>query len=286
MIFRKLSEEMKFTIVIVVAVLMVPVVFYLLNLFTDLKAPTAKPREMTVIVTEAEKKQIMAKLPPQEVIKSVREAIKHGNNSTAYMQLGMMPKDSAESEELRKLLEKEAKSQKRPGIRKVAENPQNPVKYFDETSPRDRLTDAFYIYLVDIYGTVWPRICIQSAGKKALGITSFSINADGKAFPIQPALVKSEKFEDKVSEYFDALLDKQSYTALQAVLRSRKALLTSVGAKGEVKREISEQERKGLSRILDTYAALGGNFAFLQSVAPLPATVPATRQPKASTKQR
>jgi len=283
MIFKKLTEEMKFTVVIVVAVLMVPVVFYLLNLFTDVTAPPAKPREMTVIVTEAEKKQILAKLPPQEVIKSVREAIKQGNNSTAYMQLGKPLKDSAESEELRKLLEKEAKSQKRPGIRKVAENPQNPVKYLDETSPRDRSTDALYIYLVDIYGTVWPRICIQSAGKKAIGITSFSINADGKTFTIQPTMVKTEKFEDKVSEYFDALLDKQSYSALQAVLRSRKASLTCIGAKGEVKREISEQERKGLSRILDTYAALGGNFAFLQSAAPLPN--PTARHPKATAKQ-
>lgn len=284
MIFKKLSEEMKFTFVIVVAVLMVPVTFYLLNLFTDVTAPPAKPREMTVIVTEAEKKQILSKLPPQEVIKSVREAIKQGNNSTAYMQLGTPPKDSAESEELRKLMEQEAKSQKRPGIRKVTESPQNPVKYFDETSPRDRSTDALYIYLVDIYGTVWPRICIQTAGKKAIGITSFSINTDGKTYKIQPALVKTEKFEDKVSEYFDALLDKQSYTALQAVLRSRKASLTCIGANGEVKREISEQERKGLSRILDTYAALGGNFAFLQPAAPLPS--PTARHPKATAKQR
>lgn len=279
MIFKKWSEETRFTFIIVIAVLMVPVVFYLVNLFTDSEAPPPKPREMTVIVTESEKKEILAKLPPQDVINSVREAIKQGNNSTAYMQLAKMPKDSPESEELRKLLEKEAKTQKRPGVRKVTDNPQNPVKYFDESSPRDKSVDAFYVYLVDIYGMIWPRICIQSVAKKTIDITRFSIKVDGKTFLIQPPSIKTEKLQDKVAEYHDALLDKQSYALLQALLKSRKAVLTCIGTKGERVREISENEKKGLVRIMDTYAALGGNYAFAQSPAPLPTAVPG-RRPK------
>lgn len=268
---KKLTEEARFTFIIVIAILLVPLVFYLLNLFTESSTPPPdKPREMKVIVTEAEKKQIMTKIPPQTVINSVREAIKQGNHSTAYMQLGTLPKDSPEYEELRKMLEKETKASKRTGVRKVADNPQNPVKYFDESSPGDRSVDALYVYLVDIYGTVWPRLCIQSAAKKTIDITAFSIKADGKTYAIQPTAIKTEKLQGKVSEYYDALLDKHSYSAVQAVSKSRKAVLTCIGAKGKLEREISEQEKKGLTRIMDAYAALGGNFAFTQTAAPLP----------------
>jgi len=280
---KKLSEEARFTFIIVIAVLMVPLAFYLVNLFTG-SSTDAPPKssEMRVIVTEAQKKEILAKLPPESVIKSVREVIKQGNHSTAYMQLGQLPEGSPAYEELRKLLEKEAKAQKRPGLRKVADKPQNPVKYFDESTPRDRSEDAFYVYLVDIYGTVWPRICIQSAGKKPIDISSFSINLDGKTFTIRPNAIKIEKFQDKVSEYHDALLDKESYSLLQALIKSRKAVLTCVGIKEKRTREISEQEKKGLVRIMETYAALGGDFAFTRTAAPLPVPVP-SRQKKNAT---
>ncbi len=269
MFLKKLSEEALFSIIIIIAVLMITVAFYLISLFNESTSPPPKPREMTVIVTEPGKKQILAKLQPQSVIKSVREAIKQGNSSTAYMQLSNMSKDSPEYEELRKVLEKEAKASKRPGIRKVADKPQDLVKYFDESSPRDKSADAFYVYLVDIYGTIWPRICIQSVAKIPVNIKSFSINADGKTFRLHPHVIKTEKQQNMVAEYYDELLDKQSYTALQALLKSRKAILTSFGTKEELKRVISEKEKKGLTRILDAYAALGGNFAFLQPAAPV-----------------
>lgn len=280
---KKLSEEARFTFIIVIAVLMVPLVFYLVNLFTGSSSKESpKSSEMRVIVTEAQKKEILAKLPPEAVIKSVREVIKQGNHSTAYMQLGQLPEGSPAQEELRKLLEKEAKAQKRPGLRKVADKPQNPVKYFDESTPRDRSEDAVYVYLVDIYGTLWPRICIQTAGKKPIEISSFSINLDGKNFTIRPTALKTEKLQDKVAEYHDALLDKESYSLLQALIKSRKAVLTSVGIKEKRTREISEQEKKGVVRIMDTYAALGGDYAFTRTAAPLP-TPAAPRQKKNAT---
>lgn len=276
---KKLSEEARFTLIIVIAVLMVPLVFYLVNLFTGSSSEESpKSSEMRVIVTEAQKKEVLAKLPPEAVIKSVREVIKQGNHSTAYMQLGQLPEGSPAQEELRKLLEKEAKAQKRPGVRKVADKPQNPVKYFDESTPRDRSEDALYVYLVDIYGTLWPRICIQTAGKKPIEISRFSINLDGKNFTIRPTTLKTEKLQDKVAEYHDALLDKESYSLLQALIKSRKAVLTSVGIKEKRTREISEEEKKGVIRIMDTYAALGGDYAFARTAAQLPA--PAAPRPK------
>lgn len=276
---KKLSEEARFTLIIVIAVLMVPLVFYLVNLFTGSSSEKSpKSSEMRVIVTEAQKKEVLAKLPPEAVIKSVREVIKQGNHSTAYMQLGQLPEGSPAQEELRKLLEKEAKAQKRPGVRKVADKPQNPVKYFDESTPRDRSEDALYVYLVDIYGTLWPRICIQTAGKKPIEISRFSINLDGKNFTIRPTTLKTEKLQDKVAEYHDALLDKESYSLLQALIKSRKAVLTSVGIKEKRTREISEEEKKGVIRIMDTYAALGGDYAFARTAAQLPA--PAAPRPK------
>lgn len=283
MFYKKFSEETRFSFIIVIAILMITLAFYLINLFTESKPPAPKPREMTVIVTESEKKQILTKLPNQTVINSVRQAIKQGNNSTAYMQLGKTPKDPSENEELRKALEKEVKAAKRPGIRKEADNPQTPVRYLDESSPRDRSVDAFYIYLVDIYGTIWPRICIQSTAKSPVNITSFSINVNGKTFTILPPAIKTEHLQEKVVEYYDALLDKQSYTALQALLKSRKAVITSIGTKGKLEREISDKEIKGLVRIMDTYAALGGNFSFIQTATP--ATATPARRPKSKSPQ-
>jgi hypothetical protein len=137
------------------------------------------------------------------------------------------------------------------------------VRYFDESAPRDRSTDALYIYLVDVSGTIWPRFCIQSVGSHPLGITGFRVNADGKMFAIQPAAIKSEKFDGKVSEFYDAPVDQQSHAAVQALLKSRKASLVASGAAGERVRVITETEKKGLNRILDAYASLGGQFAFI-----------------------
>jgi hypothetical protein len=266
MFLKKLSDDVRYTIIIVVTLLTVPLVFYFFDRFAG-SGTSSKPesKEMTVIVTEAEKKEILTKIPPKSLVNNIRDAIKQGNHSTAYMQLRKMPKDSPEYNELSKLLAEEGKNHQRPGIRKESSTPESPVRYLDESTPRDRSTDALYLYLIDVSGGIWPRFCIQSVGRRAIGINGFRIKADGKTFAIRPSAIKTEKFPDKVCEYFDAPLDQLSYAAVKALASARKSAITVIGSGGERERIITEAEKNGLRRILETYTALGGQLGLFQA---------------------
>jgi hypothetical protein len=262
---KKLSDDARYTIIIILMLLAIPLAFYLFDRFAGTVSSTQpQGKEMTVIVTEAEKKEILGKIPPKSVVDTIRNAIKQGNNSTAYMQLRTMPKDSKEYEELSKLLAEEANKRPRRGVRKESSTPESPVRYFDESTPRDRSADALFLYLIDVSGGIWPRFCIQSVGRHPLGITGFTIKADGKTFAIHPSAIKSVKLTDKVCEYYDAPLDQHSYAAVTALTTARKGVLIAVGTGGERERAITDAEKSGLRRILETYTTLGGQLGFLQ----------------------
>jgi len=264
---RPLPEETRNTIILVIVVVVAPILFYILNIFFNSGTSAlqvGKEKEKTVIVSEAEKADILTKATAKPVTQSVREAMDQGDYSTAHLQLSKVPKDSPEYDELSKQLASEPRARKLPGVRKEAVTPQSPLRYLDETTPRDRFSDGLYLYLVEVSGSVWPKFCIQSVGKRPLDITGFRIKADGKTFAIPALTVKSEKSPAKVAEYYDAPVDQQSYDAMRALIKAHKASLTYIGRSGERVREITDNEKKGLGRMMDAYAALGGNFAFIQ----------------------
>lgn len=267
MSLRNLSQEARFTIIIIAVFLAIPLVFYLIDLFvgSSTPPPSSQQKEKTVIVSEAEKKAVLSKIPPKAVLDNLRDAIKQGNNSTARIQLNKLPQDSKEYEELSKLLAEVNHQKNRQGVRKEGSKPDMPVKYFDESTPRDRSTDALYLYITDFAGGTWLRFCIQSVGKSRLDLNEFRIKADGKTFTIRPGTVKKENADGKVSEYFDAPFDQNGYAAVEALKTARKASLVAVGTKGERERVITEDEKKGLRRIMETYVSLGGNTRLYQS---------------------
>jgi hypothetical protein len=266
--FKKpLPEESRYTIILIVVVVVAPFLLYFLNNFFNSGASAlhdGKEKEKTVIVSEAEKADILTKATTKPVTQTVREALNQGDYSTAHLQLSKVPKDSPEYEELRKQLASEPRARKLPGVRKEAVTPQSPLRYLDESTPHDRFSDGLYLYLVEVSGSVWPKFCIQSVGKRLLDITGFRIKADGKTFTIPALAIKSERSPAKVAEYYDAPVDQQSYDAMQALIKARKASLTYIGRSGERVREITDDEKKGLGRMMDAYAALGGNFAFIR----------------------
>jgi len=264
---RPLSEETRYTIILIIILTLAPILFYFLNNFFNSGSSSlnsGKEKEKTVIVTEAEKTEILTKASAKPVTQTVRDAINQGDYSTAYLQLSKAPKDSPEYEELRKQLASEPRARKLPGVRKEAVTSQSPLRYLDKSTPHDRFSDGLYLYLVEVSGTVWPKFCIQSAGKRKLDVTGFRIKADGKTFTISDPAVKSEKSLAKVAEYYDVPVDQQSYNIMQALIKARKASLTYIGRSGVREREITENEKKGLGRMMDAYAALGGSFAFVQ----------------------
>jgi len=261
---RPLPEETRYTIILLAIVVLTPIPLYFLNIYFGTRSSAPKTvKEKTVIVSEAEKTNILTKAAAKPVTQTVRDAMKQGDYSTAHLQLSKVPKDSPEYEELRKQLAAEPRARKLPGVRKESDTSQGPLRYLDESTPHDRFSDGLYLYLVEISGSVWPKFCIQSVGKRALNITGFRIKADGKTFTIPAIAIKMEKSSAKVAEYYDAPVDQQSYDAMQALIKARKASLTYLGKGGERMREISENEKKGIGRMMDAYAALGGNFAFI-----------------------
>ncbi|KAB0664101.1 hypothetical protein F6V25_14960 [Oryzomonas japonica] len=266
--FKKpLPEETRYTIIFVGIVLLSPLLFFALNHFFKGDSSTLqsdKKKEPAVIVSESEKADIISKATSKSVADTVRDAVSQGDYSTAHLQLSKAPKNSAEYEELRKLLASNPRARKLPGIRKEADTTQSPLRYLDESTPRDRFSEGLFLYLVEVSGSVWPKFCIQSVGKRALDITAFRIKADAKTFTIPATAVKQEKSPGKVAEYFDAPVDQLSYDAMRALIKARKATLTCIGKSGERVRAITDAEKKGLGRMMDAYTALGGSFAFVQ----------------------
>lgn len=267
MSLRKLSENARFTIIVLTAFLAIPLLFYLVDRFlgTVSKPSTdSQSKEMTVIVSEAEKKEILAKIPPKAVLDNLRDAIKQGNVSTAHIQLNKMPRDSKEYEELSKLLAAEGSQKRSSNVRKEGSSPDRPVKYFDESTPRDKSRDALFLYITDFAGGTWLRFSIQTVGKSALGLKEFRIRADGKVFSIRPVAIKTETVQHNICEYFDAPLNQNGYAIVETLKTARKASLIAVGTKGERERSITDEEKKGLRRILETYVTLGGKTDLYQ----------------------
>lgn len=262
---QPLDEETRYTALIIVIILIILVVFFLFDHFVNKSSDSLvqSKQEKTIIVKEADVNEVLSKIPPKSVVDSVRKAIGQGNYSTAYMQLSKTPKGSAEYEELNKLIAAEQQKKQRPGIRKEAETPQNPLRYLDESTPRNREADWVYVYFSDIAGALWPRFCIQSFASAPLNITGFRIKADKKTFDIQASGMKSEEAQGKAAEWYDTAIDSQLYYAIQAMMKARKASVAYIGAKKTRERDITEEEKKGMRTIMEAYTALGGSFAFV-----------------------
>jgi hypothetical protein len=156
-------------------------------------------------------------------------------------------------------------------------SPTAPIRYIDETTPRTRNEDAIYIYFVDISGTLLPRLCIQSAAKRPLKISAFTITADKKSTDIHAVDVQTENTEKGVSEWYDVPLDRRAYETVQAMIKAKKVTLTITGSGGKTTRAVSENEKKGFRQILDGYTALGGKLDYLQESKPINA--PAAKKP-------
>lgn len=262
---KPLNEETRYTALIIVTILSILIVFFLFDRFFNKSSDSIvqSKQEKTIIVKEADIKEVQSKIPPKSVVDSVRKAIGQGNYSTAYMQLSKAAKGSPEYEELNKLIAAEKQKKQTPGIRKEAETPQNPLRYLDESTPRNRETDWVYAYFSDIAGALWPRFCIQAVDATSLNITGFRIKADKKTFDVRAPVIKSEEVHGKVAQWYDAAVDSQLYYAIQALMKARKASIEYIGAKQTRERDITEEEKKGLRRIMEAYIALGGSFAFV-----------------------
>lgn len=270
----KLTEETRYVLIFISGILGLLLIMFLLNYFLEKGQKPAiveKEKEKTVIVTQPEESGKLQKPLAKSVVSTVRDAIKQGNYSTAYMEINKVSKTSPEYEEISRLLAKEAKKRKAPGVRKESgATPSAPIRYLDESTPRDRTTDAVYIYFLDVSGTLVPRFCIQATAKKPIGITGFIITADNRKIELEAPSIKSEDTGKVVAEWYDVILDRRTYETVQAMIRARKVTLTVIGNSGKTTRDVTNREIKGFRRILDGYTALGGSLNYLQDNKTLP----------------
>ncbi|HXE96396.1 MAG TPA: hypothetical protein VN642_08325 [Dongiaceae bacterium] len=281
---NKLSEEVRSGLILAISLLLLPLVMILINKLLGGGKEDAfieKQKEKTVIITQP--KQSVAPQAPLSgaIVSTVRDAIKKGNYSTARMEIRNVSKTSPEYEELNKILAEETRKQKAPGLRKdTGASTAAPIRYLDESTPRDRSTDAIFIYFVDISGTFLPRFCIQAAAKHPLRITGFTITADNKSMEMHAHSVQSENIKKGVAEWYDVPLDRRTYEIVQAMIKAKKVTLTITGGSGRATRTVTDTEKQGFRQILDGYAALGGNLNFLQDSKPAP-SVSAAKRPSA-----
>lgn len=273
--FKKLSDENKQIVILISSLLTLPFLLLAANfLLPESKsAPKEKekaPAEKTVIVTESKNSPAgQKKATPQQVAATVQEAIKLGNFSTAYMEINKVPQGSQEYQELSKALAAEKQKRKTPGVTREPAISQNaPIRYFDQSTPRDKSADAIYLYFIEISGTFWPRFCIQVIANKDPVITGLQVNADGKNITIPPALLKSEKVPKGIALLYDIPLDKPTYDIVRTLIKSKKATLTVIGTTGKTTRTISAEEIQGFTRILDGFEAVGGNLNYLKTEKP------------------
>ncbi len=260
-----LKDDTRYSIWIILIILVIPVVFFIIGHLLNLSPEpiVSAKQEKTVIVKEASAPAAPQKPLPNEVFASVRDAITQGNYSTAYMEISKAPKDSPEYEELRKVVEAESKKRKLPGVQKQKEQGQETLRYIDEAAPRERGKEWLFVYFNELAGGFWPRICIQAVTRKPAPIAGFRVIADGRRFEIPAPSIKSEKLKDRTAQWYDAPLDQQTYLAVKAIMKSRKAEVVYTCDGNSTSRTISDDEKHGLSRIMEAYAALGGNLAFL-----------------------
>jgi hypothetical protein len=267
----KFKEETRVEMFFLLGVLLVLFLMLLLNIFLqnrENKTTVKKEKNITVIIREAKKDAESAKPPSKAVVAAVADIIKQSDYSTAYMEINRVPKNSPEYKELSKIIAEEKLKRKAPTIRRDAGTSAGSfIRYLDESTPRDRSTDAVYLYFVDIAGTMFPTFCIQSHQKRPLGIREFIISADKKNITVDAPSVKLEHVEKGVSEWYEAPLDKRTYGAVQAIITAKKVTLTAVGSKGKTSRDLKDEEITGIRRVLDGYTALGGNLNYMSDIA-------------------
>jgi len=78
---RPLPEETRYTIILIVVVVLFPILFYFLNHFFNSGTSALqadKEKEKTVIVSEAERADILTKAVAKPVTQTVREAMNQG----------------------------------------------------------------------------------------------------------------------------------------------------------------------------------------------------------------
>ncbi len=280
----KLNEEARFGLITFVAFLALLLLMVILNFLlggTKDKTAVEKKKEKTVIISEAKQNNSTPKPLPKAVVSTVREAIKKTDPETAYIEINKVAKNSPEYEELRKIIAEDTRKRKAPKVRKEeGTSPSAPIRYLDESSPRDRMTEAIFVYFVDVSNILLPHLCIQSASKKPLKITGFTITADSKVIEIISPPIKQENTEKGVAEWYDVPLDQRSYEAVQAMIKAKKVTLTITGSGGKTTRAVTDSERKSFRQILDGYAALGGSLDYLKAAKPAPSKPSAKQKAK------
>jgi hypothetical protein len=280
----KLSEDARYGVMFLGTLLSLLLIMILMNFLLGGGKDGSfveKDKEKTIIITESKPSAAPPKPLSKNVVGSVREAMKKVSPETAYLEIKKVQKGTPEYEELNKIIAEENQKRKAPGVRKEAgSSPSAPVRYLDESTPRDRTSDAIYIYFVDVSSALLPHFCIQSATKRPLKISGFTITADNKNFEIVSPAIKLENTEKGVTEWYDVPLDQRSYEAVQAMIKAKKSTLTITGSGGKTTRAVTDSEKKAFRQVLDGYAALGGTLNYLQAAKPAPARAEIKRQTK------
>jgi|GEM_PF-1098649 len=269
-LFKKIPEEDKEIFILVGLLLLLPIILLVINmLLPDTRSSSkkeVKPPEKTVIVKDYKKSGDDGKRPVMQTAPSVKDAIKQGNFSTAYLEIDKNPRRGSATADISPDSRKKTET---PKVRKEPTiSPSAPIRYLDESTPRDRESDAVYLYFMEISGSFWPRFCIQATAKSDPQATGFKISVDGREHTLNTPALKTEKISKGVTVIYDMPLDKQAYDIVQEMIKGKKTTITLAGRRENITRTVSEDEVKGFPRIIEAFEAVGGRLDYLKTEKP------------------
>lgn len=132
--------------------------------------------------------------------------------------------------------------------------------YYDKSSPKYVNSNGFFLYIGTAKGySPSLRLKIQYYGENWLFIDSYFFNVDGKTWTINPGFgdIKTDN-DSKVWEWFDTSPNKSERELIEAIIKSKKAVMRIEGSKYYKDVVISATQKKALQRVLTVYKGLGG----------------------------
>ncbi|MEM6800339.1 MAG: hypothetical protein AAF696_02985 [Bacteroidota bacterium] len=126
--------------------------------------------------------------------------------------------------------------------------------YKDNSSPDYESANAFYLYMGSRGEEVWMRLRIQYSAYDYLFINQVLIDTDSAGYAFTPKeKVRRNHGEKMVWEWLDESFTPDMHEMFYDIAYSKKVNIRFIGTASFDERELSQEEKKGIGRVLKAY---------------------------------
>lgn len=137
--------------------------------------------------------------------------------------------------------------------------------YRHKSSPRYTNQNGLYIYfaLDDSLNIERPlRWAIQHHANDWIFFDRIAFNLDGEKIEYTPIRVATDTDDGgKVLEWIDWPIDDEELEIIEKIIHSKSSKMRLYGSKGQVDKEITDQQKEAMSAVLEVYLLLGGTIS-------------------------